>query len=393
MSASAPEQGRSAALLLSTPSFEWFYEERLNLDRRAFLDEYRNDWSWEYMAALRLAGIRPHLYIATEKDAERHVLGDGTVVQFLKLSPADLVWRTVPALRRSRYGRYAWQVANAVALLPALRRALQQDGVQSLFVQEYWMGRWDVLARRLDVPVIGVDQGYPEKRDIKRFKRGAFEKAAAVIAQTKPEAAKVATHGGRAVVMSNAVDTRAYFPGPSGDRIDRNVVTVARLADGHKRTSDLIRAVAGLGEGWTLDLYGDGPDRAELESLAASLGAKDRIDFKGFVMDRDVTRHALRTCSVFALPSAFEGLPMALLEAMGSGAAVVGTDIPSITEVVQHDENGLIVPVGAIPALAGAIQVADAHRGRLGAAARQTVLDRFSLDTMAARLGALVEPS
>lgn len=380
----------AVAVLLSAPSFEWFYEETLNISRRTFVDSYRNDWAWEYLAALEMAGLQAHLYVATEGPAERVVVDDGTVIRFLPLGTADLPWRRWPVLRRTPVGRFGWQAANAVALLPALRSALREDHVRALFVQEYWMGRWDVLTRRLDTPVIGVDQGYPERRDVKLFKRRAFAAAAGVITQTGPEADKVRLHGGKPTVLSNAVDTDRFAPGPDSGRVARQIVTVARLADPHKRISDLLRAVAVLPPGWTLELYGDGPDRAMLERLAAELSISDRVTFHGFVMDRARVRQALRTCSVFALPSAFEGLPMSLLEAMASGAAVVGTQIPSIAEVITDDVDGLLVPVGAPEELARAIEQADHEQTRFGHAARDTVLERFSLVNLSARLAQLV---
>lgn len=391
-SPATPRSGRAVALLLSAPSFEWFYEDRLNLDRATFLASYRNDWSWEYLDALRLAGFRPHLYIATEGPPAREVLDDGTVVRFLPLGAADLPWRKLPPLRRTAFGRYAWQAANGVALLPALRAASSEDRIATLFVQEYWMARWDVLTRRLDLPIVGVDQGYPERRDIKLFKRTAFRRARAVIAQTTTEADKVRRFGGDPVVLSNAVDTAAFAPASDRavSRVPGRVISVAQLADAHKRTSDLIRAVASLGAPWTLELYGDGPDREMLMRLAASLGLGSRVQFHGFVMDRETVRRALQECSVFALPSAFEGLPMSLLEAMSSGAAVVGSAIPAITEVITPGVDGLLVPVGAVDALASAIRQADADRGRLGAAARETVVRRFSMAALSDGLEELV---
>jgi glycosyltransferase involved in cell wall biosynthesis len=86
-------------------------------------------------------------------------------------------------------------------------------------------------------------------------------------------------------------------------------------------------------------------------------------------------------------------LPLALLEAMSCGAAVVGTDIPGIAELVDDGVNGLLVPVGSPPELAERILEARARRDELGARARETVERSYSERAIGARLGELVVAS
>jgi glycosyltransferase involved in cell wall biosynthesis len=379
------------AVLLSTDAFEDFFGTSLGLSRERYLHEYRNDWSWDYAYALRRAGFAPQLYVASYGPSARHETADGVGVRFVGLGRLDRPWRRVRTLRRTPVGRYVAQAANAASLLPALRRALIEDDVRALFVQEYWTARWDLLARRLDVPLVAVDQGLPDRHELKWLKRATLPRARCVIVQTEAERAKVARYGAAAQRVPNGVDTERYSPGPGNGERGAVILTVARLLDMQKRTSDIVRALARLDSPWRLRILGDGPDDGALRELARREGVAARCDFGGFVMDREVVRDALRTCGVFALPSAYEGLPMALLEAMSCGAPVVGSDIKAIAEVVSDGRDGLLVPVGAPERLAERIREAYARRADLGAAARATIERTYSQEVIAARLAAIVE--
>jgi glycosyltransferase involved in cell wall biosynthesis len=95
---------------------------------------------------------------------------------------------------------------------------------------------------------------------------------------------------------------------------------------------------------------------------------------------------------VFCLPSHAEGLPMAMLEAMAAGKAVVASKVGAIPEAIMDGDNGLLVAPGDSQALAAALAsvLADAAlRERLGRRARATVEQHYSLDAVGARLGAI----
>lgn len=150
-------------------------------------------------------------------------------------------------------------------------------------------------------------------------------------------------------------------------------VTVARLV--HQKGLDvLIEAMAlvsGAASSWSLTLVGDGPERQALEQQVSDLGLAGRVRFVGFRSDPETF---LQAASVFVLPSRFEGMPNALLEAMGSGMAVVVSDAsPGPLEVVEDDVTGLVVAKENAPLLAAALDrlAGDAElRSRLGQSAR-----------------------
>jgi glycosyltransferase involved in cell wall biosynthesis len=375
------------ALLLSTRYFEDFYGASLGLTRAQYLGGYRHDWSWDWCRMLSRHGVQTTIYIPSTEAGEQVTTADGYAVRFLPLGGVARPWLRFPALERSPVGRYVGQTANALAFLAPLRAALATDRVDVLCVQEYWTARFDVIVRALHHPVVAVDQGVPDRHEMKLVKRGSFRRCAATVAQTEREVAKVAHNGGRAQRIPNAVDTRLFRPGDD-DITDSDpvILCVGRLLDVQKRISDVIRALALLPAPWRLEIAGTGPDRGALERLAAELGVSARVTFLGFVSDNRARRDLYRRAGVVALPSAYEGLPMVLLEAMSCGTPVVGSDIAAMAEVVADGETGLLVPVGAPDRLAAALREAVSRRAELGRSARAAILMTYDQAVVGPRL-------
>jgi glycosyltransferase involved in cell wall biosynthesis len=102
-----------------------------------------------------------------------------------------------------------------------------------------------------------------------------------------------------------------------------------------------------------LMILGEGEDRAELESLAQSLGIVDQVAMPGFVENPFAY---MSRSAMFVLSSLFEGLPTVLIEAMAVGTPVVSTDCPSgPMEILQGGQYGKLTKVGDVDGLAQAI--------------------------------------
>jgi glycosyltransferase involved in cell wall biosynthesis len=122
-------------------------------------------------------------------------------------------------------------------------------------------------------------------------------------------------------------------------------------------------------------LVGQGPVEEKVREQARRLALDGTVTFAGFRADAP---KVAATFDIFALASTAEGLPIALLEAMALGRAVVATRVGGLPEVIDHDREGVLVPPGDPRALAEAILalLADPQlRQRLGEAARKRAAD------------------
>ena len=159
------------------------------------------------------------------------------------------------------------------------------------------------------------------------------------------------------------------------------ILTAGRLVP-EKDHATLLEAIARIAErsDVRLIILGTGPLKDDLEARAAELGLSERLSMPGF--DPNPYKYMAR-CTAFVLSSRFEGLPGVLIQAMACGAAVVSTDCPAgPREIVTHEQDGLLVPVGDPESLAGAIERVLHDREwsrRLGAEAEKSAR-RFSLE-------------
>jgi len=164
------------------------------------------------------------------------------------------------------------------------------------------------------------------------------------------------------------------------DRVVVGVVATLQEKKGHRVLLDALAQTPGLEQAWLM-LVGDGPLRAPLEAYAAELGIGGRVTFCGTRRDLG---DLLPAMDVFALPSLWEGLPLAMILAMGAARPVVATRLAGIPEVVTDGVTGLLVPPGDSAAMGAALARLCAsadERRRLGAAAREAVHHRFDADT------------
>jgi glycosyltransferase involved in cell wall biosynthesis len=163
------------------------------------------------------------------------------------------------------------------------------------------------------------------------------------------------------------------------DRLVVGVVATLQDKKGHRVLIDAVAETPGLERVWLM-LVGDGPERRPLEAYVAARGIADRVTFCGTRRDLG---NVLPAMDVFALPSLWEGLPLALILAMGAERPVVATRLAGIPEVVTNGDTGLLVEPGNVQQLGAALArvcTDAALRARLGARARAAVRDRFGAD-------------
>jgi glycosyltransferase involved in cell wall biosynthesis len=194
----------------------------------------------------------------------------------------------------------------------------------------------------------------------------------------------------RVEVVPNSV-TLPLAPDRAGEQPGR-ILFLGR-ADAGKGVFELLAALAALAPALPhiqLVIGGVG-DLAALRRKAAELGIGDRLALPGW-LDGPEKERELARAQVFCLPSHAEGLPMAMLEAMAAGKAVVASTVGGIPEAISDHGNGLLVPPRDVPALTaalGALLRDGALRERLGERARATVQQRFSTEAATGKLSAL----
>jgi glycosyltransferase involved in cell wall biosynthesis len=173
----------------------------------------------------------------------------------------------------------------------------------------------------------------------------------------------------------------------------REMLFVARLAE-VKGVPVLLEALATVLESHPdahLTIIGDGPERDQIEEVARQRGLDEAVVFTGYLSQAEVSDRLAKT-DVFVLPSYAEGVPVTLMEAMGSGLPVVATQVGGVSELVEEGVNGFIVRPGDPDALAERLieLLGDGSlRHRLGRAGQAKVEAEFSNLTEAARLRTL----
>jgi glycosyltransferase involved in cell wall biosynthesis len=199
----------------------------------------------------------------------------------------------------------------------------------------------------------------------------------------------VVQHGfpeSRIRVVPSGLTLRRTDPVPS--RRPPTIGTAATL-DFHKGVDVLLEACALIDEPLKLEIFGDGPVRAQLEELALRLGVD--ATFHGFVDD---FRERVGGLDVFVLPTRGDNLPVAILEAMASAVPVVATRVGGIPELVLDEESGLLVAPDDPRALAAALErlfAADDLRVRLGRGGARRVERHFESGKVARRMIAVYE--
>lgn len=185
------------------------------------------------------------------------------------------------------------------------------------------------------------------------------------------------------LIAGSGVDTARFQPTPTAHRAHPfRVLLPARLV-WDKGIAEFIGAARQLlhsGRDIRFLLAGNpdlGNPAAVAEADVRTWVAEGLVEWLGHSDDMPAL---LNSVDVVVLPSYREGLPRGLIEAAACGLPLVTTDAPGCRHVVEHEQNGLLVPVKDAPALAAAI--ARLHddaslRARLGAAARQHALARF----------------
>jgi glycosyltransferase involved in cell wall biosynthesis len=231
----------------------------------------------------------------------------------------------------------------------------------------------------------------------KKSSQHVYEKAAKVICISEKVRNLLTQNSGEKVsseVVYNGTDPEFFAPDPSdnnsSDSAPPKILVVGTLLAG-KGQELVLGAMARLKDRHpTLraEFIGEGGDRDRFITLAQELQIADRVHFPGR-RTRSEVADAMRRCTLFVLPSRFEGLGCVYLEAMACGKPAIGCRGQGIDEIIEDGVNGALIPPDGLDELAQKLQtlLADSElRARIGHAARQTILNRLTLSRQARHL-------
>jgi glycosyltransferase involved in cell wall biosynthesis len=269
---------------------------------------------------------------------------------------------------------------------------------------------WTLVSRTLagHRPVLVASERSSYRQDrpawywwLKRFVLG---RSAAVIANSRAGADSTAKRTGMPDALFTTIANDVHLPMPIGPG-ERAAIRgsigvpagclmglyVGRLAP-VKNLACLVRSLPMLEPGqrpW-MAFAGDGPLRDAIESLARDCGVASNLHFLG---ERADATRLMQAADFLVLPSHFEGLSNALLEAMAAGCPVIASAVGGSVELIEHERTGLLFPSDDAGALAVAIErMADPSlRSRLAHAARQYVEQNHSQAALAAATSAVYE--
>ncbi|EDY16633.1 glycosyl transferase group 1 [Chthoniobacter flavus Ellin428] len=142
----------------------------------------------------------------------------------------------------------------------------------------------------------------------------------------------------------NGIDLNHRPEQPSAVRPTRHLVFVGRF-NPQKNLPFLIGALARLPkDDWRATIVGDGPERAVVEALVEKHRLRERIALPGWQSTSQVS-DILEDADILCMPSTSEGMPVAAIEALRAGLAIVASDIPGVRDVVEHEVNGYRLPL------------------------------------------------
>ena len=127
---------------------------------------------------------------------------------------------------------------------------------------------------------------------------------------------------------------------------------------------------------------------AQIQQAITASPARASVELLGIIAG-PAKEAALAQADLVVLPSYAEGLPMALLEGMAWGKPVIATGIGSIPDLVTDGVEGFIIRPGEVPALTDCLRrlvIAPELRNKMGAAARQRIIEQFSIEAVAERI-------
>ena len=243
--------------------------------------------------------------------------------------------------------------------------------------------------KNLDAPIIVSERTNPHIHDIgserlEKLRRQLYPRASRLVVQTRDAMSYFPpdVQNRTRIIPNPVIVPQQLSKRPIHRNGGRVLMSLGRLAPvkGHDLLLESFAKISARHPEWCLEIWGEGPMRAELEKMVHDFGLEGRVKLPGLTRDPS---EVLEQADLFVLTSRYEGFPNALCEAMACGLPVVSFDCPSgPSEIIRHEVDGLLVTAGDVCELSSVLcrLMGDAvERNRLAAKAPE-LSQRFSLD-------------
>lgn len=186
-------------------------------------------------------------------------------------------------------------------------------------------------------------------------------------------------------VINNAVDLNKCIKKIEYSSSGSNIVFlhIGRFNEvkNHKMLIEAFKAVHDKWEKTKLQLIGEGNLESEVKDLIDNLGLNDCVELLGLI---DNVFPYLNNADVFVLPSIYEGMPMTLIEAMGTGLPIIASNIGGIPTMIQSNIEGLLIQLNIEELVSAMMQMQDTHlRMKFGINAYNKAHNVFTVENMA----------
>jgi starch synthase len=407
------------------------YLEPLAIGLEDLRDELTGGWLFGFVEALGLVGVETTVVVVSRSVREvtrwRHRPTGAPLV----VLPGP---RTYRLLRRTVADPYGWDAEHSAGSPSRRRRLAVQPGRQvapylatplrtlgrelrlmragALLCQEYEYQRFDAcvaLGRLLRVPVVATFQGGDAPRtELERLIRPlSIRGARALVVGAAGEVERIRMRYGvaahRIVRIANPLDvnrwggsSRAVVRAELGLPEDAVVVVWHGRVDLHRKGLDMLltaweQLAAAPGPARRLLLVGTGKDADAMRRRIREEALPGIVWLDEYILDKERLAAYLASGDVYAFPSRHEGFPVAPMEAMASGLAVVATAASGVTDIAPDGEDSGVVVVprddlAAFTAALGRLLEDPGRRAELGRRARRRAAAAFSLEAVGRQL-------
>lgn len=289
----------------------------------------------------------------------RHMIDQGFQVEIVLFLDREIFYEIDPRVKVTAVEKES-RSTNILKNLIWLRRYFKKNADLILS----FLAPFNMIAQvahfGLKSKIVVADRNDPRhipKNPLLRAARNfLYRFADGVVLQTTHNKAYFSKHvQKKSVVIGNPIDLGDKKGiGLSAEK-QPEIVSVGRLKP-QKNQAMLLRAFAKIAPDYPeyrLTIYGEGPERENLEALAKQLGIFDKVFLPGAAKD---VIDRIPSAELFVLPSDYEGMSNALIEAMCVGLPCISTDVSGASDLIEPGKSGEIIPVGDTEALVCAMR-------------------------------------